>query len=130
MNVQDPFRGPVLVMTTAIVLLPSLGPIEAHAQDRQPARDAVWIYKDMPRGKVKDTRSDTEAAVAPFGFMPRERVNQIHVNVYRPIDSGDAARGTCIEYSFRFVEPSDWQGVHFLIDGDSWGHKPGINVKK
>jgi hypothetical protein len=38
-------------------------------------------------------------------------------------------KGTCLEYSFRFRDSADWQGVYHLLGGDSWGMRPGINLQ-
>jgi hypothetical protein len=62
--------------------------------------------------------------------MPAERVSQIAVNVSQPVDEGDAGKGTCISYAFQFKHPEDWMGVFTLIGGDSWGTKPGYDIRK
>lgn len=91
----------------------------------------VWIYRDMPMpGAEKDPRTDTERQFAPYGFMPAHRTDQIAVNAQRLLDPDHPEKGTVVEYSFKFSNRSDWQGVYTLVGGRAWGDKPGIDVQK
>ncbi|HYH68105.1 MAG TPA: hypothetical protein VD866_25645 [Urbifossiella sp.] len=106
----------------------------APTHGQNPAKDndkrAVWISRDLPVGEAQDTRSDPERLFIPQGRMPAERVNQIAVNPSKLVDAKDPTKGTCVEYAFKFTRADDWQGVYSLVGGDSWGARPGINVKE
>src|SRR6266511_932742 len=109
---------PVFLVGLSIVLARGNG--HAAGQERAERPAEIWIYKDMPKEEEKDTRTDTEAMFAPYGFMPKERANQIAVNIRRLVNRADPGQGTCIEYSFKFVDKqNDWQGVYTLVGGDA-----------
>lgn len=100
-------------------------------QDKEVRPVEIWIYKNMPSDEEKGTQTDSEAMFAPYGFMPKERVKQIAVNVRRLVNRDNPKEGTCLEYAFKFVDrQNDWQGVYTLVGGDAWGTKPGINIQK
>jgi exo-beta-1,3-glucanase (GH17 family) len=117
---------PAAAVATGVVLALAWG-ISAAQEKPSPPPDAIWIYKGVPEGK--DTRSETEVLFAPFGYMPASRADQISVNPSTPVDRKDS-QGTCIEYLFKFEKRDDWVGAYTLINGTSWGTKPGINVQK
>lgn len=114
-----------LLITTWGAAMPA-----ASAQDAPAGGQAgvLWVYRDAPPEGEPDTRSDAERLFAPFGLMPAGRTNQITVNPARPVDPSDQSKGTCIEYYCELGSPVEWVGAYTLVEGNSWGEKPGVNV--
>ncbi len=110
------------------VLLVLCGNGVTNAAD-QPATEVV-IYRDQYKGQPEESLSESQRRFAPYGFMPETRTNQIAVNPALPLIEDSPEKGTCIEYSFQFKNGSDWMGAYHLVNGDSWGTKPGIDVRK
>jgi hypothetical protein len=103
--------------------------VSIAADDDAPVKE-IWIYRDRYEGQPADELTATERLFAPYGYMPAERTKQITVNPSLALDEDDPEEGTCIEYMFQFKNGMDWQGAYHLVGGDSWGKKPGIDVRK
>jgi len=97
---------------TLASLLAFCGSASAWQERPAKAADAVWIYRDAAPETGVDQRSTSERLFAPFGFMPRERADQISVNNAQPVALDDPSKGTCIEYLFEFRAPDDWMGSY------------------
>lgn len=120
------------IPTTIFIFVSLFLTNSSQGQDPAKAKEkrVVWISRDMPPKGKPDTRSDPERLFMPEGRMPAKRAKQIAVNPAKLIEEKDPTKGTCVEYAFKFVRIDDWQGVFSLVEGDSWGTKPGINVKE
>jgi hypothetical protein len=113
---------------------PSSEPSPVASALPSPAQEdgkTVWIYRDVPIGGAADRRTPSEKVFEPFGYMPGERAKQIKVNPGVPVDPMDGTKGTHIGYQFELAgEKDEWVGVTELVDGNQWGTKAGLNVKK
>jgi len=89
----------------------------------------VWIYRDVPGPKDKDTRTKSELYFQPFFYLPEKKASDISVDIKKPASDIDPdEKGTCVEFSFFNLKANDFAGAGFVPEGDLNTDKPPLNV--